>query len=128
MATSSCAARAHGRVRRGADGGLPTIGGVLRCDAHGDRVPVDAVEGVGGGRVDRVDEELGDGHGGRQLLQVATHGDDELQRGDVGAGDALRDGVLHLQPRVKGEHGILFLGVGGGGGPGHRKKKTFLKL
>ena len=48
-----------------------------------------------------VDDKLVDADRFGHLGQVAAHGDDQLQRGDVAARDALGDGVLDLQARVE---------------------------
>jgi hypothetical protein len=79
---------------------LPAVRGVLGRDAHGDGVAVDALEGVVLARVIDVDEELVDLHRGRQFRQVDAHRHDELQRRQVGAGDALGHGMLDLPPWV----------------------------
>ena len=98
----------------GARGGLESLVGVLGGDAGGDDVGVDVLV--------LVDEEV-DGVGAVDVLlavQLAdsgdvvkrnAHGNLELGGGEVGAGDALGDGMLYLETGVELEEEVV-AGVG----------------
>ena len=98
----------------GSRGGLESLVGILGGDAGGDDVGVqllvlvdEEVDGVGAVDV-LLAVQLADGG---DVVQGDAHGDLELGGGEVGAGDALGDGMLDLQTGVELEEEVV-AGVG----------------